>query len=70
MTKPPIQDWWPHLSIPSKHSVLAEPDQPLTSTVLAEIVHITGVWPDRLDEPYELDDEERAYIAQQSEIVD
>ena len=66
-TPPPIQTWWPHLSISARHRVLGSPDSPLDEQVCAEIERLTGV-----DAPGEwrLSDTDRQFVAHQTETVD
>jgi len=39
---PPIEEWWPALSIEARHLVLERLDQPLHERVLLEIERATG----------------------------
>lgn len=65
---PPIERWWPELSIAAKHSLQEDPHGEISATVLDEIRTLTGS--DVPSAPQHLNDDERAYIATQTEIVD
>jgi len=39
---PPIEEWWPGLTIGAKHAVLSRIDGPLDERVREEIERITG----------------------------
>jgi len=64
---PPIESWWPGLSIEARHALLEDPTDPLSDEVRTEIERLTGqaVAPGTL-----LDEHETAYIATQQEPVD
>ncbi|WP_448002538.1 hypothetical protein [Agromyces bauzanensis] len=60
-----IERWWPHLSIESKHRLLAELGGPIDEKTAAEIESITGAGaPERLSEA------ERQFVRTQIEPVD
>lgn len=66
-SKPGANEWWPHLSIESKHAILEDPSAPLPETVRAEMGELTG---EPVPEGACLDEEERRFIATQTEPVD
>jgi len=39
---PPIEDWWPELSIGARHAILEDLHAPLDERVRAEIERLTG----------------------------
>ncbi|MBO9627714.1 MAG: hypothetical protein J7484_15245 [Microbacterium sp.] len=39
---PPIEEWWPHLSIGARHEVLEHLRGPLPADARAEIARVTG----------------------------
>ena len=39
---PPIEQWWPYLTIGSRHTVLRDPTRPLEYRVVAEVERATG----------------------------
>ncbi|MFF2273581.1 hypothetical protein ACFVTX_14985 [Agromyces sp. NPDC058136] len=64
-TAPSIEDWWPRLSIRSKHRMLEDLEAPIHAEVAAEIERISGAHaPDLLS----LD--ERRFVLTQIEPVD
>lgn len=67
-TLPPIERWWPELSISAKHSIYRDPRGELSGSVLNEISGISGS--DSLTAPRRLSDDQRDYIATQTEFVD
>lgn len=56
--------WWPHLSIDSKHAILADPEGPLPDGVRREIEALGGESTERLT------DEDVQFIRTQIEAVD
>lgn len=56
--------WWPHLSIESKHAILADPTGPLPETVRREIAALGG------DASERLTGDEVQFIRTQIEAVD
>jgi len=64
---PPIETWWPRLSVEARHEVLAAPDVPLSERVRGEIRALTGT---DVTEGVVLDEHERGFVATQQETVD
>lgn len=64
---PPIESWWPYLSIPARHAVLRDPHAPLVAAIRDEIRRATGI---RVPPGVALDEEDRQFIATQIEPVD
>ena len=65
---PPIERWWPHLDIDSKHQILADLDTPLSPKTLAEVARLCD---SNIEEgPATLSDREKEYIRTQIEVVD
>lgn len=64
---PPIETWWPQLTIDARHALLEDPEAPLPAEVRADIARITGheVAPDT-----RLDDHELGFVETQQEPVD
>jgi len=67
-TLPPIERWWPELSIEAKHSLKEDLHGEISESVLKEIASLTNS--DAATAPQRLGDDERDYIATQTEIVD
>ncbi|WP_307842840.1 hypothetical protein [Salinibacterium sp. NK8237] len=65
---PPIERWWPELSISAKHALQEDLHGEISATVLEEIGTLAGSTVPAA--PQHLNDDERAYIATQTEIVD
>ncbi|MBH0110912.1 hypothetical protein I6E81_12115 [Salinibacterium sp. NG22] len=65
---PPIERWWPELSIPAKHAIQEDLHGEISASVLEEIETLSGSTVPAA--PQHLNDDERAYIATQTEIVD
>ncbi|MEV8254440.1 hypothetical protein AB0O95_10805 [Rhodoglobus sp. NPDC076762] len=65
---PPIERWWPELSISAKHALQESPHGEISASVLEEIQTLSGSAVPAA--PQHLNDEERAYIATQTEAVD
>lgn len=65
-----VEQWWPRLSIASKHAILDaigdNGDAEIPADARAEIQSLTGAD----DSPARLDAAEREFIATQREIVD
>lgn len=66
-TLPPIETWWPYLTIGSRHSVLSGSFRPLEYRVLVEIERATG---ESIDPGATLTDADRDFIDTQMEAVD
>ncbi|HWR84868.1 MAG TPA: hypothetical protein VN200_02615 [Rhodoglobus sp.] len=67
---PPVEEWWPTLSIELKHKVLDDLDAPLDRDVIDAIrPQETDVNADGYD-VIRLSAEERQYIREQTEQVD
>ena len=67
-TLPPIERWWPELSIEAKHSLKEGLHGEISESVLKEISALS-----KSDVPTSsqyLTDEDRDYIATQTEVVD
>jgi len=64
---PPIESWWPHLSVTARHELLAGPDRPIGPRVAAEIGELTGR---SASAEATLSPHEQGYVATQQEIVD
>jgi len=67
-TLPPIERWWPELSIEAKHSLKEDLHGEISESVLKEISALS-----KSDVPTSsqyLTDEDRDYIATQTEVVD
>lgn len=62
---PSIEDWWPRLSIGSKHRILEDLEAPIHAEVAAEIERITGA-----SAPDLLSPAERRFVLTQIEPVD
>ena len=64
---PPIEKWWPYLTIGSRHAILRAGEHPLEYRVIAEIQRASGesVAPDAV-----LSDRDRQFVATQMEAVD
>jgi hypothetical protein len=64
---PPIEKWWPYLTIGSRHAVLRAGNHPLEYRVIAEIQRASGedVSPGAI-----LSERDRRFVATQMEIVD
>ncbi|AWB94985.1 hypothetical protein DCE93_04345 [Agromyces badenianii] len=60
-----IERWWPHLSIPAKHRLLADLDAALDAQTVDEIETITGG-----TAPTRLSPAERDFVRTQVEAVD
>jgi hypothetical protein len=58
---PPIEEWWPYLTIGSRHTVLRDPARPLEYRVVAEIQRATGR---RVDVPANLSEHDLAFLAE------
>lgn len=65
---PPIERWWPHLDIDSKHEILADLDAPLSPKTLAEIARLCDFIIE--EGSATLADREKEYIRTQIEVVD
>ena len=57
---PPIEQWWPYLTIGSRHSVLRNPARPLEFRVVAEVERATGR---RVDVPAALSEHDLGFLA-------
>ncbi len=66
-TLPPIERWWPHLSVGARHALLIDLGDPIGPEVRAEIGLITGR---AIPAGTRLDDGEIAFIRTQQEPVD
>lgn len=66
-TLPPIERWWPYLTIGSRHAVLRDPSRPLENRVLVEIERATG---ETIGPGATLTDADRDFIETQMEAVD
>jgi hypothetical protein len=66
---PPVEEWWPTLSIELKHKVLHDLDGPLDPEVIAELRGDAEL-PDDGYDIIRLSAEERAFIREQTEQVD
>lgn len=66
-TLPPIESWWPHLTVGARHDVLRDPTSPLSTGVVGEVERIAAVI---LSPDERLSEADRQYIATQSEPVD
>jgi len=66
-TLPSIEEWWPHLTIGARHSLLRDPQGPLEQRVRDEICRTTG---QPVGERVRLSDEDLAFIRTQQETVD
>ncbi|WOF22463.1 hypothetical protein N8K70_13850 [Microbacterium betulae] len=64
---PPIHEWWPHLSIDTRNTLIEYPRAPLVGGVLHEIVRVTG---EEIADGTTLSDEDVQYIHTQIEAVD
>lgn len=62
---PSIEDWWPRLSIRSKHRLLEDLEAPVHIEVAAEIEQLTGA-----SAPDLLSPAERRFVLTQIEPVD
>ena len=70
---PPIEQWWPKLSLELKHEVLEDLTAPLSTDVITAINSILaddGVTVDEGAHPIRLDGAERGFIRTQVEQVD
>jgi hypothetical protein len=65
---PPIERWWPHLDIDSKHEILADLYAPLSPKTLAEIARLCDFIIE--EGSATLADREKEYIRTQIEVVD
>ncbi|WP_010205539.1 hypothetical protein [Salinibacterium sp. PAMC 21357] len=65
---PPIERWWPELSISAKHELQKDLHGELSASVLKEIETLSGSAVPTA--PQHLTDDERAFIETQTEIVD
>jgi hypothetical protein len=65
---PPIERWWPELSIPAKHELQKDLDGEISELVLKEIEALLACSIPR--SPQHLTEAERAFIETQTEIVD
>lgn len=64
---PPINEWWPHLSIDTRNLLLEYPSAPLVGTVRQEIANATGAL---IDDGATLSERDVQYIRTQTEPVD
>ena len=64
---PSIHEWWPRLSIKTKHALRESPGDELPAEVREEIADITG---SDVPEGASLSDDDRDFIATQTEQVD
>ncbi|OJX65192.1 MAG: hypothetical protein BGO95_07020 [Micrococcales bacterium 73-13] len=64
---PPIEEWWPGLTIGAKHAVLSRIDGPLDERVREEIERITGR---HVPEGAILDHVEIGFVETQQQPVD
>ena len=64
---PPIHTWWPYLTAEARNDGLRDPNAPLTARVREESAQRTGA---DLAEGTRLDERDRQFVAQQTEIVD
>lgn len=64
---PPIESWWPHLTIGARHALLAAPLLPLDERVREEIARITGF---HAGAAARLSDADLAFLQTQQEAVD
>ncbi|GGH41857.1 hypothetical protein [Microbacterium album] len=64
---PSIHEWWPRLSISTKHALREHPGDALPSEAREEIAEITGR---DVPEGATLSEEDRDFISTQSEQVD
>jgi hypothetical protein len=64
---PPIEKWWPYLTIGSRHAILRAGDRPLEYRVIAEIQRATG---EEVPAGMVLSDRDRRFVAAQMEAVD
>ena len=64
---PPIEKWWPYLTIGSRHAILRAGERPLEYRVIAEIQRASGE-----DVPADavLSDRDRQFVAAQIQTVD
>jgi hypothetical protein len=60
----PIEEWWPTLSIELKHRILDDPEAPLGADVLA------AAGADEAAGDVRLSDDDRRFIAEQTEQID
>jgi len=58
---PPIEEWWPYLTIGSRHTVLRDPTRPLEYRVVAEVQRATGR---RVDVPANLSEHDLTFLAE------
>jgi hypothetical protein len=58
---PPIEQWWPFLTIGSRHTVLRDPTRPLEYRVVAEVQRATG---HRVDVPANLSADDLSFLAE------
>ena len=64
---PPIETWWPYLTIGSRHAILRAGERPLEYRVIAEIQRATG---EDVPAGVTLSDRDRTFVATQMEAVD
>ncbi|GAA1213904.1 hypothetical protein [Rhodoglobus aureus] len=65
---PPIERWWPKLTISAKHELLKDLDAQISEAVLNEIESLLECSIPR--SPQHLNNTERAFIDTQTEVVD
>ncbi|WP_207457170.1 hypothetical protein [Desertivibrio insolitus] len=64
---PPVEAWWPNLSIDAKHSLTDNLDDAVPADVISEIEATTSKG---VDVPAYLSDDDKQYIREQGEVVD
>jgi hypothetical protein len=64
---PPIEKWWPYLTIGSRNAVVRSDGRPLEYRVIAEIQRATG---EEVPPGAVLSDRDRSFVATQMEAVD
>ncbi|MDX2376719.1 hypothetical protein M4I32_07890 [Microbacterium sp. LRZ72] len=64
---PPIEDWWPDLTIGARHELLREPTAELTPRTRQEIQTATGA---EVGSDARLADDDVTYVHTQTEQVD
>jgi hypothetical protein len=64
---PPVEAWWPNLSVDAKHSLLDNLDDALPADVTAEIEATTSRG---VPTPAYLTDDDKQFIKEQGEEVD
>jgi hypothetical protein len=64
---PPIEKWWPYLTIGSRNAIVRAGDRPLEYRVIAEIQRATG---EDVSAGLVLSERDRQYVAVQMDAVD